>query len=140
MTGNRTFVDTNVLVYAYDASAGPKRQKARKIIAELWDTGLGVVSTQVLQEFFVTVTRKLPKTMDPAVARNVISDLLKWDPVVVEGSMILEAIDLQKDYGYSFWDSLIVAAARKAGCAVLLSEDLSSDHNIKGVTVRNPFE
>jgi predicted nucleic acid-binding protein len=140
MTGDRTFVDTNVFVYAYDASAGIKRRTAQKILADLWDSGLGVVSTQVLQEFFVTVTRKLPKAMGPGAAREVISDLLKWDLVVVEGSMILDAIDLHRNHGYSFWDSLIVTAAGKAGCALLLSEDLASGHNIGGVTIRNPFE
>jgi predicted nucleic acid-binding protein len=140
MSGDRTFVDTNVLVYAYDTSAGRKRQEAQKIVAGLWDTGLGVVSTQVLQEFFVTVTRKLPKTMDLGAARDVVSDLLRWDLVVVEGSMILEAIDLQGDHGYSFWDSLIVAAAAKAGCTVLLSEDFASGQNIKGIAIQNPFQ
>jgi predicted nucleic acid-binding protein len=140
MSGNRTFVDTNVFVYAYDASAGFKRRTAQKIIAGLWDSRLGVVSTQVLQEFFVTVTRKLPKTMEPAAAREVVSDLLKWDLVVVEGPLILDAIDLHRNHGYSFWDSLIVTAAGKAGCAVLLSEDLASGHSIGEVTIRNPFE
>ena len=140
MSGDRTFVDTNVFVYAYDSSAGLKRQKAQEIIAGLWDSGYGVVTTQVLQEFFVTVTRKLPKAMEPAAARDVISDLLKWELVVVEGTMILDAINLHMKHGYSFWDSLILVAAGKAGCAVLLSEDLSSGHNIGGVTIRNPFE
>ncbi len=140
MSGDRTFVDTNVLVYAYDRSAGSKREKAQKIVADLWDSGLGVVSTQVLQEFFVTVKRKLPKTMDLDTAKDVVSDLLKWDLVVVEGSVILEAIALQRDHGYSFWDSLIIAAAAKAGCTILLSEDLASGQNIKGITIRNPFE
>ncbi len=139
MSGDRIFVDTNVLVYAYDTSAGIKRRTARTILAGLWESGLGVVSTQVLQEFFVTVTRKLPKAMEPGAAREVISDLLKWDLVVVEGSMILDAIDLHRKHGYSFWDSLIVTAAGKAGCALLLSEDLASGHSIGGITIRNPF-
>ena len=140
MSGDRTFVDTNVFVYAYDASAGFKRRTAQKILADLWDSGLGVVSTQVLQEFFVTVTRKLPKAMEPVAARDVINDLLKWDLVVVEGSMILDAIDLHRTHGYSFWDSLILTTAGKAGCALLLSEDLASGRSIGGVTIRNPFE
>ena len=83
MSGDRTFVDTNVLVYAYDMSAGAKRLKARKIVADLWESGLGVVSTQVLQEFFVTVTRKLPRDMDLSAARGIVSDLMKWDLVVI---------------------------------------------------------
>lgn len=140
MSGDRTFVDTSVFVYAYDSSAGLKRQKAQAILADLWHSGRGVVSTQVLQEFFVTVTRKLPKTMEPAIARDVISDLLKWELVVVEGPMILDAISLHVNHGYSFWDSLILMAAGKAGCVFLLSEDLSSGQTIGGVTIRNPFQ
>lgn len=140
MSGDRTFVDTNVLVYAYDASAGLKRRTAQKMLADLWGSGLGVVSTQVLQEFFVTVTRKLPKAMEPGAARDVISDLARWDLVVIEGSMILDAIDLHRIHGYSFWDSLILTAAGKAGCGLLLSEDLDSGRSIEGVTIRNPFE
>lgn len=140
MNGDKTFLDTNILVYAYDTSAGLKRQKAQKVVTDLWDSGLGVVSTQVLQEFFVTVTRKLPRAMEHSAARDVVSDLLKWDLVVVEGMTIVEAIDLQKVCGYSFRDSLIIAAAGKAGCTLLLSEDLASGHSIEGIRIRNPFE
>lgn len=137
---DRTFVDTNVLVYAYDTSAGPKRRTAQEILAGLWESGLGVVSTQVLQEFFVTVTRKLPKAMKPDAARDVVNDLMKWELVAIEGPMILNAIDLHRGHGYSFWDSLIIVAAAKAGCPLLLSEDLASGHSIVGVTISNPFE
>ena len=139
MSGDRVFIDTNVLVYGYDTSAGAKHQKARKILADLWGSGLGVVSTQVLQEFFVTVTRKLPKAMDPGAAKAVVSDLLNWDVVTIDGSTILNAIDLHESHRYSFWDSLIVVAAEKGGCALLFSEDLSSGQTVGGVTIRNPF-
>ena len=140
MSGDRTFVDTNIFVYAYDRSAGSKRQKAQKILADLWESGLGVVSTQVIQEFFVTVTRKLPKAMEPGAARDVVGDMLKWNHVVIEGPMILDAIDLHRNHGYSFWDSLIVAAAQLAGCKLLFSEDLASGGKVGGVTIKNPFE
>jgi predicted nucleic acid-binding protein len=139
MSGDRVFIDTNILVYGYDTSAGAKHQKARKILADLWESGLGVVSTQVLQEFFVTVTRKLPKSMDADAARGVVSDLLTWDVVAIDGATILDAIDLHKSHGYSFWDSLIVVAAGKRGCALLFSEDLSPGHTVGGVTIRNPL-
>jgi len=139
MSGDRTFVDTNVIVYAYDTSAGLKRQEARKILIDLWKSGLGVVSTQVVQEFFVTVTRKLPKPMKPGKAKEVVSDLLKWNHVAIDGPMILDAIDLHSDHGYSFWDSLIIAAAERAECGLLLSEDLSPGRTIAGVTIKNPF-
>ena len=139
MSGDRVFIDTNVLVYGYDTSAGVKHLKARKILADLWGSGLGVVSTQVLQEFFVTVTRKLPKAMDPGAAKAVVNDLLNWDVVTIDGTTILSAIDLNKSHGYSFWDSPIVVAAEKGGCALLFSENLSSGHTVGGVTIRNPF-
>ena len=140
MSGDRVFVDTNVLVYAYDSSAGIKNREARKILADLWASGLGVLSTQVLQEFFVTVTRKLPKFMDPGIARNVVRDLLNWEVVTVDGDTILDAIDLYRSQGWSFWDSLIIAAAGKGGCTLLLSEDLLSGQRVGKVTIRNPFE
>ena len=139
MSGDRVFIDTNVLVYGYDTSAGAKHQKARKILADLWGSGFGVVSTQVLQEFFVTVTRKLPKAMDTGAAKAVVNDLLNWDVITIDGATILSAIDLHKSHGYTFWDSLIVVAAEKGGCALLFSEDLSSGHSVGGVTIRNPF-
>jgi len=140
MSGDRVFVDTNILVYAYDSSAGIKNREARKILADLWASGLGVLSTQVLQEFFVTVTRKLPKFMDPGIARDVVRDLLNWEVVTVDGDTILDAIDLYRSQGWSFWDSLIIAAAGKGGCTLLLSEDLLSGQRVGKVTIRNPFE
>jgi predicted nucleic acid-binding protein len=139
MSVDRTFVDTNIIVYAYDRSAGLKHQKARKILVDLWKSGLGVVSTQVIQEFFVTVTRKLPKPMEPKSAKRVVSDLLMWNHVRIEGPMILDAIDLHRNHGYSFWDSLIIIAAKQAECALLLSEDLAAGHTIAGVAIKNPF-
>jgi len=140
MSVDKVFIDTNILVYGYDTSAGNKYQKARKILKDLWDSGRGVVSTQVLQEFFVTVTRKLPRSMAPEAARNIVSDLLKWEVVAIDGAAILDAIDLHKSHGYSFWDSLIVVAAKKANCPILLSEDLSSGHMVGALTIQNPFE
>jgi predicted nucleic acid-binding protein len=140
MSADKIFVDTNVLVYGYDTSAGEKHRKASATLKDLWDSGRGVLSTQVLQEFFVTVTRKLPKPMAPDDAETIVGDLLKWDVAVIDGVAILEAIDLHKVHGYSFWDSLILAAAIKEGCTILLSEDLSSNQVIHGVTIKNPFE
>ncbi len=98
-----------------------------------------MVSTQVIQEFFVTVTRKLPEPMTSEAAADIVSDLLQWNYVVIEGPTIMEAIDLHRRYGYSFWDSLIAAAAQKAGCRLLLSEDLASGHALGGLVIENPF-
>jgi predicted nucleic acid-binding protein len=140
MAGDKVFLDTNIIIYAHDVSAREKHHIAREILVELWDSGLGVVSTQVLQEFFVTVTQKIPKTLDKRLAKDIVRDLLKWDVVVNDGESIIEAIEILLRYGYSFWDSLIIEAAIRSGAAVLLSEDLSHGQIIHGLTIKDPFE
>jgi predicted nucleic acid-binding protein len=139
MSGDKVFVDTNILVYAYDISAGIRHETAKKLLAGLWNSGLGVISTQVLQEFYVTVTRKLPKAIDPQIAKEIATDLLEWEVVTIEGPMILYAIELNQKHSFSFWDSLIIAAAEKAGCSCMLSEDLSSGRTIGKIKIKNPF-
>ncbi len=140
MRGDRVFLDTNIILYAYDISAGEKHQVAKKILLDLWDSGLGVISTQVLQEFFVNATQKIPKPLDNRLARDIVSDLLKWDVVVNDGESILEAVEILLRYGYSFWDSLIIEAAIRGGAVALLSEDLTHGQTINGVTIENPFQ
>lgn len=136
---DKKFVDTNIIIYAYDSSAGSKHKIARDLLIKLWDSGEGVVSTQVLQEFFVTVTRKIPKPLTPVVASDIISDFLTWDVVVNDGKDILNAIAIHQKTHFAFWDSLIIAAAQKAGCRTLLSEDLKSDQHIEDLIIKNPF-
>jgi predicted nucleic acid-binding protein len=140
MKGDRIFIDTNVIVYAYDVSAGDKHRIASGIMTELWDSELGLISTQVLQEFYVTVTSKIPKALDPGSAGEIISDLLKWDTVVNDGEAILDAINIQSESGLSFWDSMIITAAISGGAALLYSEDLNEGQVIRGVEIRNPFK
>jgi predicted nucleic acid-binding protein len=94
----------------------------------------------VLQEFFVNVTQKIPKQLDNRLARDIVSDLLKWDVVVNDGESILEAVEILLRYGYSFWDSLIIEAAIGGGAGALLSEDLTHGQTINGVTIENPFQ
>jgi predicted nucleic acid-binding protein len=139
MKGARVFVDTNVLVYAHDRSAGKKHETARDVVLDLWESGMGVLSMQVLQEFFTAVTRKIAKPMASAAARQIIEDLLKWSVVVNDGDSILAAIDILDRYKLSFWDSMIVQAAVRGGADVLLSEDLSDGQTIHGVRISNPF-
>ncbi|RJQ23272.1 MAG: PIN domain-containing protein [Nitrospiraceae bacterium] len=139
MRGDKVFVDTNVLVYAYDLDAGHKHRIALDIMKDLWASGLGTLSTQILQEFFVTVTKKIPAPIDPAFARETIKRLSKWDTVIIDIETIIEATELQERYRYSFWDSLVVAAAFAGGATTVLSEDFADNHKIKGLTVRNPF-
>ncbi len=139
MNGAKVFVDTNILIYAHDTSAGRKHQIARERVFELWNQKNGVVSTQVLQEFFVCITRKIPCPVDIQTGKKIVEDLLSWETVVNDGNAILDAIDIQNRYHFSFWDALILQAATKAGANVMLSEDLTAGHKIRGVTIQNPF-
>ena len=139
MTDGKVFLDANILVYAHDVSAGTKHAVAREVMARLWERGGGVLSTQVLQEFYVFVTQKLPRPIEVSVAEKVIGDLLNWEVVVNDGQSILGAIQLQKRYRYSFWDSLILHAALQGRAETLLSEDLSAGQKIRGTTIENPF-
>ncbi len=139
MSGDKTFLDTNIVIYAYDASAGLKHEIARQIMTDLWTSGNGILSTQVLQEFYVNVTRKIPKPLNFDLARQIVADLLKWDVVVNGGDSILDAIDLQKRHNFSFWDAMIISSALTGGAATLLSEDLTDGQIISGVAIRNPF-
>jgi predicted nucleic acid-binding protein len=139
MLENRVFLDTNVLIYAYDVSAGQKHEIAKNLLIDLWNSGLGLLSTQVLQEFFVNVVQKIPHPMSIEMASEIIRDFLKWDVVINNGDSILESIEICKRYGYSFWDSLIIEAALRGGAETLLSEDLSPGQTINGMTIRNPF-
>jgi predicted nucleic acid-binding protein len=135
---DRFFIDTNILVYANDLSSPDKQRRSREIVAEALSTRRGCLSTQVLQEFFVVVTRKAgvaaPNARSQVVA---LSDL---DTVVINAELVLSAIDLHLIHGLSFWDALIVKAAGAAGCDRLLTEDLNHGQVIEGVRVENPFQ
>jgi predicted nucleic acid-binding protein len=133
----RSFFDTNVLVYADDKDAPVKQRRALGLVAEHRRTGTGVVSLQVLQEYFVTVTRKLQ--VDPRLARRKVELIAEFDVAAPEITDILAAIDLHRLYGFSFWDGLILRAAKQSGCRVLLSEDFQEGREIDGVQVVNPF-
>ncbi len=139
MKDGKVFIDTNILVYAYDISAGEKHSKATEVMKDIWSKGHGVISTQVLQEFFVCVTGKIARPLDAETAKAIIRDLLKWKTVNVDGELILEAVDIHSRYKYSFWDSMIIAAAAEGGAAELLSEDLADKQKIKGIAIINPF-
>lgn len=133
------FVDTNILMYAHDVSAGDKHAKARDLIDGLWDTMQGAVSTQVLQELTVNLRRKAAKPLDRRAAREIIEDYLAWHVVVNDGRAVLEALDLEERYQISFWDALIIHAAQLAGADTLYSEDLSNGQRYGTVRVVNPF-
>jgi predicted nucleic acid-binding protein len=133
----RSFFDTNILVYADDKAAPAKQRTALDLVAEHRRARTGVVSLQVLQEYFVTVTKKLQ--VDAAVARRKVELLAEFDVASPEVSDILAAIDLHRLHGISFWDALILRSAKQAGCGVLLSEDMQESREIDGVRIVNPF-
>lgn len=133
----RSFFDTNILVYADDAAAPVKQRRAIDLIAEHRRARTGVLSLQVLQEYFVTVTRKLH--VDAAVARRKVELLAEFDVAAPEVADILAAIDLHRLHGFSFWDALILRAAKQAGCGVLFSEDMQEKRDIDGVRIVNPL-
>jgi predicted nucleic acid-binding protein len=136
---SRSFVDTNVLVYAYDVSAGRKHDLARDLITELWDSRTGCISVQVLQELFVVLTQKVGQPMDAEGAQAIVSDLSTWAVCAPDAADVLEAIALNRQASVSFWDAMIVSCAAKLGCDTLYSEDLSHEETYAGVRVVNPF-
>jgi predicted nucleic acid-binding protein len=133
----RSFFDTDVLVYADDKATPAKQRRALDLVAEHRRAGTGVVSLQVLHEYFVTVTRKLH--VDPRIARRKVELLAEFDVAAPELADILAAIDLHRLHGFSFWDALVVRSAKQAGCSVLLSEDMQEAREIDGIRVVNPF-
>jgi predicted nucleic acid-binding protein len=137
--GGRTFVDTNVLLYAHDASETEKQPIARELLEELWADRSGVVSTQVLQEFYVVATRKFRPQMRRSEAREIVTLYATWSVVQVDVGLILDAAALEERAQLSFWDALIVEAARRAGAVRLVSEDLQTGRRIAGIAVENPF-
>ena len=136
MTGP-VFVDTNVLIYALDKADLAKQEAARVWRNELWKSRLGRISYQVLQEFYAKVTQKWPKAKQQARAE--VRDLLAWKPVVLDAGVLERGWIIQDRYQLSFWDALIVAAAKSASCRYLLTEDLQADQDFDGVVVLNPF-
>jgi predicted nucleic acid-binding protein len=139
MSGSRRFVDTNVLVYAHDMTAGAKHDRARALIEELWNTRQGCLSIQVLQEFFVTTTRKIPRPLHATDAARIIEELAHWHVHAPTAADVLAAIDVHRHAGVSFWDAMILRSAKELGCNIVHSEDLTSGQEYEGVEVRNPF-
>ena len=136
---DRTFVDTNVLVYAHDASEQARKPLARAALEGLWSTRTGVISTQVLQEFYVVATSPNKLGMSPSEAREIIDLYSAWPVVLLEPVLILAASRLHETATISFWDALIVEAARVAGAGMILSEDLAHGQLFEGIRVENPF-
>jgi predicted nucleic acid-binding protein len=141
MTAERApcFVDTNVLVYAFDKSSSPKKRIAQRLMNRLMTEDTLRVSTQVLQELFVTLTRKVSQRCSSEEAQAVLEDLTAWPLMVVDYAAIRAAVELADGARLSFWDALVVVAAARAGAAVLYTEDLHDGQEILGVRISNPF-
>ena len=135
MPAGKVFLDANILVYAQDHDSPAKRRRSREVIAALAESGAGVISTQVLQEFYVTVTRKLG--VAPLAAKSVLQTFKMFEIVQASPTLIEGAIDCSILNTISFWDALIVAAAASSGCEVVYSEDLNPGQTIQGVRIEN---
>lgn len=136
----RVFVDTSVLVYLRDGRDPEKQRRAAEWMARLWESRAGRLSTQVLHEYYVTVTAKLDPGLTAEEAREDVLALAAWHPVGTTLGLTEAAWDIQDRWGFSFWDALIVAGARADGCDILLTEDLSHGQELDGLRVASPFE
>lgn len=135
----KAFADTNLLVYAFDTGEPDKQAIAKRLIADYGCRGALVISTQVLQEFFVVTTRKLSKPLSPELASEAIEQFACYSLVQVDVTLILDAIRRHRETRFSFWDCLILEAALSAKCDTLISEDLQHDQQIDGMKIVNPF-
>lgn len=133
------FVDTNILVYAHDLAGGRKSEIAGNLLRQLWDDERGALSLQVLNEYFVNVTRKIPKPLSLAEARNHVRRYAVWIRNDSTLSTSLRAIDLMDAYKLSFWDGMVIAAAEEAGATEIITEDLNHGQVIAGARIVNPF-
>ena len=136
---DRIFVDTNILVYAHDADAGVKHALANKLVSQLWQTREGILSTQVLQEFIVAVTKKVTAPVALVKARRIARNYCAWKLVVNDGNTIFQATEIQEANQLSFWDALIVSAALAGNAAAIATEDLNHGQKIEGILIWNPF-
>jgi predicted nucleic acid-binding protein len=136
---DKYFVDTNILVYAHDRSAGAKHQRARTLLEQLWDSGQGVLSTQVLQELCINLRRKVSRPLPLEDVRRLIRDYSTWEVITNTPESILQAIEIEARYKTSFWDALILQAAESSGASILYSEDLATGQLYGDIGVVNPL-
>ncbi len=135
----KAFFDTNILAYEFDRSENKKQALVVDLINKWRPSGRMIISTQVLQELYVVLTQKLKPPVKEEIAEEVIQSYSKLDVVVIEPSLILDGISIKRRYKISFWDALIVAAAKSANCKVIFTEDLSHGMKIERVEIVNPF-
>lgn len=136
---DKYFVDTNILLYAHDRSAGLRHERARQLVEQLWASGQGVLSTQVLQELCIILRRKIARPLPVEEMRGIIQDYLSWEIVINDSASVLQALEIELRYQTSFWDALILQAAESSGAAILYSEDLATGQKYGAVQVVNPL-
>jgi predicted nucleic acid-binding protein len=136
---DKYFVDTNILVYAHDRTAGVKHERARELVERLWSTGEGVLSTQVLQELCINLRRKTANPLNADEMKSLLRDYCAWEVVTNTPESVLRALDIEARFKTSFWDALIVEAAEEAGAAILYSEDFHNGQRFGQVQVVNPL-
>ncbi len=135
----KVFIDTNIFIYAHDLDAGRKHDVAKNLLESAWQEENGVISTQVLQEFYVNVTRKIPNPLSAVQARSIIEPYRAWHLEINDFESIVMASELAERHRLSFWDAMIVVAARRAKALKIVTEDLNHGQIIEGVLVENPF-
>jgi predicted nucleic acid-binding protein len=136
---DKYFVDTNILVYAHDRTAGIKHQRAQMLVERLWDSGEGVLSTQVLQELCVSLRRKARHPIPAEELRRVIQDYSTWNIVTNTPESVVRALEIEQRYQTSFWDALILHAAESSGASILYSEDMAVGQSYGAVQIVNPL-
>ncbi len=134
----KTFVDTNVLIYAHDVDAGKKHEIAQALLRDLWGERTGALSVQVLQEFYVNVTRKIVRPLKKDMARLVVNNYAIWSAETTPAEIAM-AFRIEDESRIGFWDALIVSCASKIGASRILSEDLNPRQRIAGILIENPF-
>lgn len=139
MSVSREFVDASVLVYAHDRTAGDKHARAVELMDRLWLEETGQLSVQVLQEFFVTITRKVAEPLDAQAAEALVKEFKAWPVFSPATDDVLAAIAASRSARLSFWDAMILHAAAESGCEICWSEDLNDGQRWRGVQIRNPF-
>jgi len=137
---DKVFLDTNILIYAHDKDSGEKHSIALAIVKDLWAKRTGVLSNQVLQEFYVGVTRKIQKPITKSEAREILRAYICWSIKEIAPISIVRATEIEEKHRISFWDALVIVAAYEAKCEKILTEDLNSGQIIEGVLTENPFK
>lgn len=135
----KCFVDTNVLVYSRDSSETEKQVKAKQWLTQLWEQESGRISAQVMNEYYVTVTQKLKPGLSKEAARSDLRALAVWQPLEISTNLIESAWEVQDQYAYSWWDTLVIASALYLDCQYLLSEDMQHEQHIGSLKIINPF-